>query len=117
MSNKKKLSSGDKCKMERDSTSMYRDQLPGKTDKIIDSCCDKKNHNHVDYEPLPVKESVILMIEKLKEVIFPGYFTSGKLDPSNLKYYIGQTISEIYDILSTQVTASIRHECRRYNKE
>ncbi len=111
------LISVDLCKSEVDSSSTFRDQLPNKTEKIIASCYDENNHNHIDYDPLPSKESVIEIIEKLKEVIFPGYFTSGKVDPSNLKYYIGQTVSEIYDILSAQVTDSIRHECRRYNKE
>ncbi len=117
MSNKSKLTTGDICKQEANSSTIFRDQLPEKTEKIIESCYDNNNHNHIDYDPLPSKESVIIIIEKLKEIIFPGYFTAGKIDPSNLKYRIGQSVSEIYDILSIQITNSIRHECRRYNKE
>jgi serine O-acetyltransferase len=104
------------CKMDADTDSRLRDRLPSIAEKIIESCTDTGCFTHVDFEPIPSKQSVIDIIEKLREVIFPGYFNREKLDPVNLKYYMGQTVSVLFDLISEQVTLSIRHDCFRYDK-
>ena len=70
----------------------------------------------MDFEPIPSKQSVVDIIDKLKEILFPGYFTREKIDPVNLKYYIGQTVSELFDMISEQVSLSIKHDCFRYDQ-
>ena len=104
------------CKMDAATDSRLRDRLPSIAEKIIESCTDTGCFTHVDFEPIPSKQSVIDIIEKLREVIFPGYFNREKLDPVNLKYYMGQTVSLLFDLISEQVTLSIRHDCFRYDK-
>ncbi len=104
------------CKMDAEMDSSLRDRLPSIAEKIIESCTDEGCFTHVDFEPIPSKQSVIDIIEKLREVIFPGYFNREKLDPVNLKYYMGQTVSVLFDLISEQVTLSIRHDCFRYDK-
>jgi serine O-acetyltransferase len=104
------------CKMDAAMDSRLRDRLPSVTEKIIENCAATGCFTHVDFEPIPSKQSVIDIIEKLREVIFPGYFNREKLDPVNLKYYMGQTISILFDMISEQVTLSIRHDCFRYDK-
>jgi len=104
------------CKMDADTDSRLRDRLPSIAEKIIENCTDTGCFTHVDFEPIPSKQSVIDIIEKLREVIFPGYFNREKLDPVNLKYYMGQTVSVLFDLISEQVTLSIRHDCFRYDK-
>ena len=104
------------CKMDAATDSRLRDRLPSITEKIIENCTDTGCFTHVDFEPIPSKQSVIEIIEKLREVIFPGYFNREKLDPVNLKYYMGQTVSVLFDLISEQVTLSIRHDCFRYDK-
>ncbi|MGD8365157.1 MAG: serine acetyltransferase [Desulfobacterales bacterium] len=104
------------CKMDAAMDSRLRDRLPSVAEKIIENCTDTGCFTHVDFEPIPSKQSVIEIIEKLREVIFPGYFNSEKLDPVNLKYYMGQTVSVLFDLISEQVTLSIRHDCFRYDK-
>ena len=103
------------CKIEVESTSRLRERLPDIAEKIIDNCADERCYTHVDFEPIPSKESVIDIIDKLKEVLFPGYFTREKIDPVNLKYYLGQTVSVLFDMISEQVSRSIRHDCFRYD--
>ena len=98
------------CKIEAESTANYREQLPEKADKIIESCDDKKCYTHIDNLPIPSKESVNEIINISREILFPGYFTREKLDPINLKYNMGQSTSVLFDILSDQVTHSIRHD-------
>jgi len=106
---------GRNCKTDDDTFSGYRKELPAIAEKVIESCDDSQCFTHIDYDPIPSNESVVEIISKFREVLFPGYFVSGKLDPANLKYYIGQIVSVLFDILSEQVVNSIRHECFRYD--
>ena len=63
------------CKLEVATSNRLRDQLPTIAERIINSCEDAACYDHVDYEPIPSKQSVIEIIDKLREIIFPGYFT------------------------------------------
>lgn len=117
MSIKEKVPSVEKCREDASLPENFRGRLPEKTEKIIASCRDHTLYNHIDYDPLPSRVAIIQIIDKLKEVLFPGYFNTGRLDPANLKYNIGQTVSDLYDLLSEQITNSIRHECVRYGQE
>jgi len=103
------------CKIEAEGLSQFKKQLPDITERIIASCDDSECFTHVDYEPIPSEGYVIDIIDKLREVLFPGYFTKEKIDPTNLKYYMGQTVSVLYDMISEQIAHSIRHDCFRYD--
>ncbi len=105
------------CKTDVETVSRYRRQLPGITEKIIANCYDAECYTNIDYEPIPSNESVVEIINRFKEILFPGYFNRGKLDPTNLNYRIGQSVSVLYDILSEQVASSIRQDCLRYDKD
>ncbi len=104
------------CLTEADTLSSYRKRLPGIAEKIIASCDDAECYTHVDYEPIPSRESVIKIIKSMRAMIFPGYFSSGKLDPVNLKYTMGQLAASVFDLLSEQICHSVRHDCLRYNQ-
>ncbi|MGD2271382.1 MAG: serine acetyltransferase [Desulfobacterales bacterium] len=104
------------CRIEAETTSRLKEKLPAIAEKIIENCNDTECYTHVDYEPIPSKGSVIRIIDKLREILFPGYFSETKLDPVNLKYYMGQSVSALFDLISEQVTLSIRHDCFRYDQ-
>jgi len=114
MENDKKISDPT-CRIEAVSLTKVKQQLPAIAEKIIDSCDDKECYTHIDYEPIPSEGYVVDIINKLREVLFPGYFTREKIDPVNLKYYMGQSVSVLFDMLSEQIAHSIRHECFRYD--
>jgi serine O-acetyltransferase len=117
MTTEKDIRPGDEaCKLEAEECNQLRERLPAVAEKIIDNCDDRECYTHVDYEPIPSRDSVIRIIEKFREMIFPGYFSPEKLDPVNLKYSMGQLVSSLYDMLADQVTLSIRHDCFRYNQ-
>lgn len=104
------------CRTDAESYATYRSRLSGIAKGIIDSCQDTDCFTHIDYEPIPSEGYVDEIIQKLREILFPGYFTRGKIDPVNLKYAMGQVVSDLYDILSRQIVHSIRHDCMRYNQ-
>ncbi len=103
------------CKTEVESFSQYREKLSGILENIIETSNDSQCFTHIDYEPIPYEGYVIDIINLLREVLFPGYFAREKIDPINLKYKIGQSVSVLFDMLSEQIAHSIRHECFRYD--
>jgi serine O-acetyltransferase len=103
------------CKTDMESLSHNREKLVGIIEGIIENCDDSQCFTHVDYEPIPSEGYVVEMINKIREILFPGYFAREKTDPVNLKYNIGQSVSVLFDILSEQITHSMRHDCFRYD--
>ena len=104
------------CKSEADHTTKYRCQLVHAIDKIVASYQQENTFTHIHYEPIPSVESIIGIIDSLKEIIFPGYFTESRLDPVNLQYSTGQSVSAVFDMLSEQIANATRHNCFRYGQ-
>ncbi|MBF0397336.1 MAG: serine acetyltransferase, partial [Desulfobacterales bacterium] len=103
------------CKRNPSDFLRKRDLLPEIIDNITNSINQNSRFNHIDYEPIPSRSAVIDIIFRLRDILFPGYFNKEKIDPINLKYYLGQAITNVFDLLSVQISYSIRHECFRYN--
>ena len=103
------------CRTGAESLSQFKKELPGIVENIIENCEDGECFTHVDYEPIPSEGYVVDIINKLREILFPGYFNREKIDPVNLKYSIGQSVSIVFDMLAEQIAHSIRHECFRYD--
>ena len=112
-----KKSHGASCRTEVASYTQYRNRLHEIVDNVLKGCDDDKCYAHIDYEQLPLKTAVIEILNKLRVVLFPGYFNNEKLDPVNLRYHTGQTIAELFDMLSEQISRSIRHECFKFDLE
>jgi len=105
------------CKTDSEILRRYRQKLPVIVEKIIANSSDPSCFSHVDYEPLRSSSSVGNLIAKFREVLFPGYFSREKIDPVNLKYSIGQMISDLYDALSDYITHVMRHDCFRFGQD
>lgn len=103
------------CRIDVESNEKAREKLPEITTRIIEHSHTDECFSHVDHEPIPSEGYVLDIIEKVREVLFPGYYCREKLDPINMKYSIGQTVSSLFDLLSEQITHNIRHDCLRYN--
>ena len=106
----------DSCKIDAAAINSCREQLPEVADKIIANCDDSACYTHINYEPIPSKASVIEIIERFRQVLFPGYFNRERIDPVNMRYAMGQASAELFDKLGEQITHAIRHDCFRYNQ-
>jgi len=104
------------CKTDAETCARLRAQLPAITEAIIENCSDETCYTHIDYEPIPSRDSIVQILDKLREILFPGFFSREKLDPVNLKYNMGQLVSMVHDMLCEQITRSIRHDCFRYDQ-
>jgi len=104
------------CTRETKLLSDYREQIPAIAEDIIHICDEVKCFTHVEFDPIPSRESVVAIINQFREIVFPGYFSNERLDPANLRYSLGQAVSHFFDSLSHQVALSVRHECFRHDR-
>jgi len=104
------------CKTEFESHIRSREELPKIVDDIVDSCYDEKCFEHINAELIPSREAVIEIIYRLRDILFPGFFSKERLDPVNLKYQTGQSVSAMFEMLAEQITNSLRYDCLRDNK-
>ena len=93
-----------------------RAALPEVIERIINTLDDSECFAHIGDEPIHFSTSVGDMIEKLRNILFPGYFSTEKIDSVNHTYHMGREITRLYDILSRQVIHVLRHDCQRYNR-
>jgi serine O-acetyltransferase len=105
------------CRTESVAYKHYRSRLHDIVDRVIESCNGDNCNAHIDYEQLPSRTEVIDILHKLRAVLFPGYFTHEKLDPVNLRYFVGKTLAELFDMLSEQISRGIRHDCFKFDLE
>jgi len=104
------------CIIPLDIGEKYRVELPHIIDDIVESCTNALCFNHVDAAVIPSKGSVIEIIEIIKDILYPGYLGQQEIDRHNLPYHIGGEVTTLFEKLSYQVSRSIIHECRRYNR-
>jgi len=104
---------GDQCQVDVQFTEEYRSQLPQIIDEIIDSCKREAAIAHYDAAMIPSKESVIEILEDIKDLFFPGYFHQQGIDTHSLNYHVGNVANRVFEKLASQIARSIRHECRR----
>ena len=93
-----------------------RAALPGIIDRIVDTLDDPECFAHIGEEPIHFSTSVGDMIEKFRNILFPGYFSNEKMDTINQTYHLGQAVSRLYDILSRQIIHVLRHDCIRFDR-
>jgi serine O-acetyltransferase len=103
------------CKADIQAWRDHREEIPAIVGSLVASCKRDDCFDNIGAEPIPSKDEIIGILRQLQCVLFPGYFTSARLDPTNLPYYLGQETASIFDALSHQISLCIRHECTRHN--
>jgi serine O-acetyltransferase len=106
---------GDQCEIEIDFIEGYRSQLPAVIEEIIGSITGERSISHFNSALIPSKESVIEILEELKDLLFPGYYRKQEIHTYSLSYQIGSGVNRVFENLAAQIARSIRHECRRLN--
>jgi serine O-acetyltransferase len=68
-------------------------------------------HEHQLGEPMPSAKKIGVIVSKIREIIFPGYFGNTTLDPVAIQYYMGVYIDEIFELISDQILAGLCFAC------
>jgi len=74
-------------------------------------------HEHQLGAPMPSAKKISLLVSKVREVIFPGYFGNTPLDPRITQYYMGVYVDEIFELLSEQILAGLCFSCADWKIE
>jgi serine O-acetyltransferase len=89
------------------------DELPEIIGQVVATYEKVSKINHLGARPLPSRESVMEIINGLKEILYPGYFGRRHFTPQNISYHIGDRIYQVYRQMAAQIYRSVLHECRR----
>ncbi len=89
-----------------------KNELPGITESIVETYQSVGTINHLDHSPLPRYEEVIIALEDMREILFPGYRRREGLHLGNVGYYIGDLIDSLHDRLIIQISRAMAHESR-----
>ncbi|AFM23073.1 serine O-acetyltransferase EpsC [Desulfomonile tiedjei] len=81
--------------------------------EMVHSCREASTVDNVGAALIPSKDEIIRILNILQDVLFPGYFGRQELNHSTLEYHLGHEVVELFELLSAQISRSIRHECRR----
>jgi len=93
------------------------DELPAIITRIVETYDAVSMINHLDERPLPSRESVVEVLEGLKEILYPGYFGRRHFTRTNIAFHIGDRTYQVYRVLAEQVYRGILHDCRRSGGE
>jgi len=105
-----------KCKDVTETVSSYYRELPSVIGRLVESW--KTDHwaDHGEPVPMPSHESVVRIIHRARNILFPGYFIQTRLDPVNMGYSLGQETTALFEELARQIVLSIQHDCLRFNR-
>jgi serine O-acetyltransferase len=105
----------EECREEMALEHDFRSEIPGIVERVVTLHDKEGRFSHIGPEPIPSKMVVIEIIDRAIRIIYPGYFSSIRLDRVNVPYFFGQQVTELYQILSEQVAFAVRHDCRRFD--
>lgn len=66
---------------------------------------------HVADTPLPDRNSIILIVDDLMQVLYPGYFGTKDLHAHNVERHVSELLDAIYWRLTEEIYRSIRPVC------
>jgi serine O-acetyltransferase len=93
------------------------DELPGAlTDSAVRSLVNAESfdilcHRHRSGELMPSIDKLKTIVEKVRQIVFPGYFGEINLRPETLPYYMGVLVDEVYELIADQVFSGLCFIC------
>ena len=105
----------DQCRTEIATELHFREEIPGIVEKLVDSCSNVECFDHVGPEPIPSREAVVDIVDRVRRLLYPGYFVRGRLEKFNLSYYFGQEATALFELMSEQTALALRHDCIRHD--
>lgn len=84
-------------------------RLPAAVDALVSSVRNDERMRHLGRVQLPNRDTIVATIDKLRQLIFPGYFGKQDLTEARLSYRIGELAAELVDPLYEQVQCCLRY--------
>jgi serine O-acetyltransferase len=64
---------------------------------------------HIDATFLPSRDEAIRIIELLRRIVFPGFFDNRRITSDNVRFHIGELLTELDEALYEQIRQSLRY--------
>jgi serine O-acetyltransferase len=89
---------------------------------VVDELCQKTSYNAVYHrssqeEPMPSIETLIEIVERLRSILFPGYFSDAEMMPKTMSFYIGASLDKVEILLSEQIKRGFCFSCTDEEKQ
>jgi serine O-acetyltransferase len=96
---------------------MKKTRLTDKTleklvDRIAETYRGDSGINFIDASNLPVRGQILKVLDLLFEVLFPGHTGNKAVTKSNVKYILGDLLSQLHAALTEQVRRAYEYLCR-----
>ena len=116
---KEKRSSGKgaKCGGEAKRTdNNYKRMLPEVIEAAVRDLQEEPAATHLNSSPIPSKEEIVVLMRRIQDILFPGFFGNQKMDSEVLNFHIGKEIAQVHELLSAEISKAFIHECQRLGK-
>jgi serine O-acetyltransferase len=67
--------------------------------------------HHLGETPLPSEDRIVEILEKMRSVLFPGFFGKEYVTRGNVDYYVGELMYEVYEFLTEEIYRAFRQYC------
>ncbi|MFP4381435.1 MAG: serine O-acetyltransferase EpsC [Candidatus Sumerlaeia bacterium] len=94
-----------------------RERLDPIVDALVATYQDDKGINHIDGLNLPQRNAVYDILDDIFKIMYPGYVGEESVRRSNQRYYVGEILSRLSQILTDQYAKALRYRCRLRNCE
>lgn len=84
-------------------------RLPEVVQSLTDSVLAEPSMQHLNRVLLPSRDCIIDAVERLRQLVFPGYFGKLGLTTENLPFRLGELVIELFDLLYEQVRFCLRY--------
>ena len=64
-------------------------------------------HKHRTGVPMLLSDKLKVIVDRMRQIIFPGYFGEMNLRNETLHYYIGVLVDQVYELLVEQICAGL----------
>ncbi len=81
-------------------------------DEIAETYKGDSGINFIDAANLPVRGKILDVLDLLFEVLFPGHTGLKAVTRSNIRYVVGDLLSQIHTELAGQITRAYQYQCR-----
>lgn len=88
----------------------FNEVLPDIAEKIADNYTKSDLLLAKSEKQLPVRTTIIEILDDLRKLMFPGYFSTELVDVNNASYYTGQKLSNLHGKMKKQISLALAYD-------
>lgn len=98
--------------MFRNIAQWQEEKLESVVERFVQTYVDDKGINHIDGLNLPRRKDVYEILDILFRVFYPGYVGGESVRRSNQRFYVGEMLTKVADLLQDQIYKALKYRCR-----